>query len=67
MDNWFTSKLLFDKLVHLEQYPYGTMERKQVLEGGTFCRRKIVSVVVHGQLTCFYFGYLLGRKKGAVH
>eukprot|EP00957_Ditylum_brightwellii_P070719 5374857-Ditylum_brightwellii.AAC.1 len=29
MDNWFTSKPLFDKLVCLEQYPYGTMERKQ--------------------------------------
>eukprot|EP00957_Ditylum_brightwellii_P077523 5890484-Ditylum_brightwellii.AAC.1 len=29
MDNWFTSKPLFDKLVRLEQYPYGTMERKQ--------------------------------------
>eukprot|EP00957_Ditylum_brightwellii_P054968 4166023-Ditylum_brightwellii.AAC.1 len=29
MDNWFTSKLLFDKFVCLEQYPYGTMERKR--------------------------------------
>eukprot|EP00957_Ditylum_brightwellii_P119385 9107682-Ditylum_brightwellii.AAC.1 len=29
MDNWFTSKLLFDELVCLEQYPYGTIERKQ--------------------------------------
>eukprot|EP00957_Ditylum_brightwellii_P014423 1085979-Ditylum_brightwellii.AAC.1 len=28
MDNWFTSKQLFDELVCLEQYPYGTMERK---------------------------------------
>eukprot|EP00957_Ditylum_brightwellii_P110627 8437626-Ditylum_brightwellii.AAC.1 len=29
MDNWFTSKPLFDELLHLEQYLYGTMERKR--------------------------------------
>eukprot|EP00957_Ditylum_brightwellii_P070633 5367035-Ditylum_brightwellii.AAC.1 len=29
MDKWFTSKPLFDNLIFLEQYPYGTMERKQ--------------------------------------
>eukprot|EP00957_Ditylum_brightwellii_P145417 11073998-Ditylum_brightwellii.AAC.1 len=28
MDNWFTSKPMFDILVCLEQYPYGIMERK---------------------------------------
>eukprot|EP00957_Ditylum_brightwellii_P046167 3502932-Ditylum_brightwellii.AAC.1 len=29
MDNWFTSKLLYDKMVQLEQYPFGTMEIKR--------------------------------------
>eukprot|EP00957_Ditylum_brightwellii_P054289 4112818-Ditylum_brightwellii.AAC.1 len=29
MDNWFTSKPLFDELLQLKQYACGTMERKQ--------------------------------------
>eukprot|EP00957_Ditylum_brightwellii_P201868 15327596-Ditylum_brightwellii.AAC.1 len=28
MGNWFTSKPLFDELLQLKQYTYGTMERK---------------------------------------
>eukprot|EP00957_Ditylum_brightwellii_P086043 6545961-Ditylum_brightwellii.AAC.1 len=28
MDNWFTSKSLFDELLRLRKYPYGTMELK---------------------------------------
>eukprot|EP00957_Ditylum_brightwellii_P042266 3201396-Ditylum_brightwellii.AAC.1 len=28
IDNWFTSKPLYDEMVQLGQYPYGTMEVK---------------------------------------
>eukprot|EP00957_Ditylum_brightwellii_P141550 10783606-Ditylum_brightwellii.AAC.1 len=40
MDNWFTSKPLYDELLRLRQYPYGTMELKRyalpfVTFGGT--------------------------------
>eukprot|EP00957_Ditylum_brightwellii_P119006 9076435-Ditylum_brightwellii.AAC.1 len=29
MGNWFTSKLLYDKMVQLGQCPFGTMEVKR--------------------------------------
>eukprot|EP00957_Ditylum_brightwellii_P199369 15196597-Ditylum_brightwellii.AAC.1 len=29
MDNWFTSKPLYDEMVQLGQYPFGTMEVKR--------------------------------------
>eukprot|EP00957_Ditylum_brightwellii_P103391 7878557-Ditylum_brightwellii.AAC.1 len=29
MDNWFTSKPLYNEMVQLGQYPYGTMEVKR--------------------------------------